>query len=277
MRIFISWSGERSGRVATVLQAWIPRVVQAVRPWLSSASIDPGARWGAEVSEALQDLQFGVLCLTPENITAPWVLFEAGALSKSVSESRLVPYLVGFEARELEGPLAQFQNVQADRRGTYQLVTAINAAAGERGVSSDVLGESFDVWWPRLEPQLREIAAASPAETPTPTRSTDDMLGEVLSLLRAQRLAVSPPTVPVEPEPLSISAGPLREAQVSLGNRVRALRVQRGLSQSDVARLSGISQAYVSQVETGRIYPTSWVLVAIATVLGMTPEDLTAP
>jgi DNA-binding XRE family transcriptional regulator len=217
-----------------------------------------------------------VLCLTPENITAPWVLFEAGALSKSVSESRLVPYLVGFEARELEGPLAQFQNVQADRLGTYQLITAINAAAAERGVSGDVVRESFDVWWPRLEPQLRDITASSAAETPAPTRSTDDMLGEVLSLLRAQRLNVSPTTAPIETEPLSVSAGPLREAQVSLGNRVRALRVPRGLSQSDVARLSGISQAYVSQVETGRIYPTPWVLIAIARVLGVTAEDLTA-
>src|SRR5256885_9978499 len=187
MRIFISWSGERSGRVATALQTWIPKVVQAVQPWLSSSSIDPGSRWGVEVSQALQDLQFGVLCLTPENITAPWVLFEAGALSKAVTESRLVPYLLSFDARELQGPLAQFQNVQADQLGTYQLVTAINAAAGDRGVAADVFAESFEVWWPRLEPQLREISGAVPAETPVPTRSSEDNLGEGLYLLRTQR------------------------------------------------------------------------------------------
>jgi len=91
MRVFISWSGEHSGEVAKALQQWLPRVLQAVRPWLSSASIDPGARWSDEVAGALEELNFGILCLTPENLTSAWLLFEAGALSKTVSESRVVP------------------------------------------------------------------------------------------------------------------------------------------------------------------------------------------
>ena len=97
MRVFISWSGSRSNSLATFLEQWIPRVIQVVEPWVSSASIDPGTRWSDEVSRALEDLQFGILCLTPENLTSPWILFEAGALSKIVLKSHVVPYLFGFE------------------------------------------------------------------------------------------------------------------------------------------------------------------------------------
>src|SRR5436190_23030180 len=91
MRIFISWSQEPSGTVAAALQRWIPMVMQAVQPWISSASIEPGARWTGAVAGALQDMQFGVICLTPGNTTSPWILFEAGALSKLFQKVVLFP------------------------------------------------------------------------------------------------------------------------------------------------------------------------------------------
>lgn len=271
MRIFISWSGDRSGKLATALQQWIPKVLQIVRPWISSASIDPGARWSVEIGQALEENQFGVLCLTPENLTAPWILFEAGALSKAVSQARVIPYLLAFDARELQGPLAQFQALQADRIGTLQLVSTVNTAAGERSIPGDVLAESFELWWPRLEPVLREIAASKPAEAPAPARTNEDMLGEVLSLLRSQRA----PAPPLEPEPALATTLPFEPA-LSVGTRARVLRLSRGLSQADVARLAGISQAYISGIETGRYYPTPWVRDAVARVLGVAPDELTA-
>jgi hypothetical protein len=190
MRIFISWSGHRSGKVAGHLLQWLPKVIQFVRPWVSSSSIDPGTRWSIEIGQALEENHFGILCLTPENLTAPWILFEAGALSKAVSHARIIPYLLGFDPRELQGPLAQFQAVQADRTGTLQLLVSLNTAAAE---PLDALEETFDLWWPRLEPQLQEIAAAAPIEVVSPARSVDDMLGEVLSLFRAQQRVMPQP------------------------------------------------------------------------------------
>jgi DNA-binding XRE family transcriptional regulator len=263
MKIFISWSGERSGRVATALATWLPKVIQAVRPWLSSASIDPGTRWNEEVTQALEELQCGVLCLTPENLSAPWILFEAGALSKAVSVSRVIPYLLGFEPRELQGPLAQFQAVRADETGTLRLVSAINTAGGSTFLSPEVLGEAFQVWWPQLAQEIAELAASSLPNTPVPQRSVESMMGEVLELLRAQRLPTGEPDV--QRNWISGTAG----GGEGFGDLIRHLRRQRIFTQQELAERIQISQAHLSQIESGKVIPSFAVLKKLAAALGI--------
>ena len=91
MEIFISWSGPRSKAIAKALNDWMPKVIQGVKPWMSP-DIPSGARWQAEIADRLDKNMVGVVCLTPENLNAPWLLFEAGALSKHVSDSRVCTY-----------------------------------------------------------------------------------------------------------------------------------------------------------------------------------------
>lgn len=79
LRIFISWSGERSRTVAEALHQWLADVLHVVEPWLSAADIEKGSKWAQAVTGELERASFAVLCLTPENLTAPWLLFEAGA------------------------------------------------------------------------------------------------------------------------------------------------------------------------------------------------------
>lgn len=266
MQVFVSWSGERSSELATLLKNWLPKVLQAARPWISSASIDAGTRWSSEVAQALQQIQFGIVCLTPENLLAPWILFEAGALSKIVSETRVVPYLLGLEPRELEGPLAQFQAVRADKTGTKSLVQSINSAASERAISGEALNETFEMWWPKLEADLRQLLASPvTTETPRPLRTTEDMLGEVLELLRGQRL-VSPP----ELEAPSLDP----ESGHGLGERVRRFRLLRNLTQAEVAERTGFSQSYISQLESGRIVPNNYLLRELAEALEVDPMEI---
>ena len=54
---------------------------------MSDEDIDKGAVWFGEIYKALDASKFGVIALTAEKQDAPWVLFEAGALTK-VSISR---------------------------------------------------------------------------------------------------------------------------------------------------------------------------------------------
>jgi TIR domain-containing protein len=93
MKVFISHSGPRSRAIALALKDWMPLVLHYVDPWVSQKDIAAGDRWAVEVGTKLNDSNFGIICLTPENLNASWLLFEAGAISKSFDEGAVCPYL----------------------------------------------------------------------------------------------------------------------------------------------------------------------------------------
>lgn len=132
----------------------------------------------------LQDLKTGVLCLTPDNLNAPWILFEAGALSKALDDSLVCPYLFGIETAEVQWPLAQFQLEKAEEDGTRRLMTTINNAAGDAKLSEARFNQAFDMWWPKLRDQLRGI---KPSKASVPKRDDRELLEEILGTVRAIR------------------------------------------------------------------------------------------
>lgn len=69
MKVFISWSGPRSKAVAEALRDWLPDVMQALKPWVSSEDIRKGKQWNLELTRELEGTHVGVICLTPENLT----------------------------------------------------------------------------------------------------------------------------------------------------------------------------------------------------------------
>src|SRR6187551_2697355 len=126
--VFLTFSGERSKMVAEALRKWLPTVIQRCSPWLAAKDIHAGQRWRAEIDGKLGSTGFGVLCLTKENVAAPWVTFEAGALSAAIGPARVVPYCFGLKPTDYSDPLGGFQGVEADRQGTFDLVRSLNAA-----------------------------------------------------------------------------------------------------------------------------------------------------
>lgn len=101
MKVFISWSGDLSHKVAVILRDWLPSVIQSLESYVSSEDIDKGARWSTDISKELEDSSFGILCITRENLDPPWLNFEAGALSKSVDRSRVSPFLFGVKRSDI--------------------------------------------------------------------------------------------------------------------------------------------------------------------------------
>jgi hypothetical protein len=81
MKIFLSWSGHKSHEIALVFRDWFPSIIQSIDPYVSSEDIDKGARWSTDIAKELENSTFGILCVTKDNINAPWLTFEAGALS----------------------------------------------------------------------------------------------------------------------------------------------------------------------------------------------------
>ena len=182
MEVFFSWSGHRSEKVAEALHAWLPSVIQSVDPFMSASDIEKGSRWPLELASHLENARFGLICLTQENLQAPWLLFEAGALSKSIENSRVVPYLYGVSQTQLQGPLAQFQGAFADKSSTLDIVKSINGVLEGNGLGPVRLERAFETWWPQLE-QALEVIPESTEEAP-PSRGDRDILEEILRLCR---------------------------------------------------------------------------------------------
>jgi hypothetical protein len=202
MEVFISWSGERSRAVAEALKSWLSDIYFDVRSWMSSHDIAAGSRWATDLADQLSSSNFGVLCLTPENLNAPWVLFEAGSLAKALDVARVVPYRFGLTEIDLRYPLAQFQGVDADQSGTFKLLESINAVRDDP-LNSDRLYRLFAKWWPDLQ---NKLAAIPPSVSRNlPTRSERELLEEVLQLVRSLHNTQETP----DPPPSALVTDPI--------------------------------------------------------------------
>jgi hypothetical protein len=183
MKIFISWSENRSQAMAAALRDWLPLVLHYAKPWLSQTDIRAGDRWALEIAKELENSFFGVICLTRDNLDSPWILFEAGALAKSIEKGAVIPLLLDLDFSELIGPLAQFQAKKTERNSVYEVVRAINERS-EVPVEEGRLLQLFEFLWPQLEAKFRAIPSHQ-GESPIPPRSQKAILEDLVITLRA--------------------------------------------------------------------------------------------
>jgi len=158
VQIFISWSGERSKALARALKDWLPNVIQASKPWLSE-DLPKGTRWSQVVGEKLASSGVGILCVTPENVDAPWLQFEAGALSNKFDDARVCPLLLDMAPEQLDGPLTQFQLTTTSEMDVRRLVADLNDLLGPTRLSDMVLQKAFGRYWPDLETEVQKASA----------------------------------------------------------------------------------------------------------------------
>lgn len=187
MKIFISWSGERSQKLAEALREWLPLVLHYAKPWLSKSDIKAGDRWGVEVAKELQESNFGIICVTKDNLTSPWILFESGALAKSMEDGRVIPLLLDLDFKEISGPLAQFQAKKADQSGIKELVISLNKSAQEPD-PEDRLAKIFDPLYADLGKMISEIPTSNMPQKHT--RPQGEILEELVSGVRSVELRV---------------------------------------------------------------------------------------
>lgn len=183
MKVFISWSGDVSRELAEVLRDWLPQVVQAAKPYFTPNDVEKGARWSQEIASELETSHVGILCLTRENVESPWLLFEAGALSKSLDKARVCPMLFGISNAEVSGPLRQFQTTSFQKTELKKLVALINHHSDGLKLTEKALDAAFEKWWPDLEESVKAIVE-SVSEPAQPLRSDRELLEEVLELSR---------------------------------------------------------------------------------------------
>jgi len=184
MKVFISWSGPHSKRLGEVLRDWLPGVLQLVTPYFTPSDIEKGTRWSTDIAKELSESHVGILCVTRDNIHSDWLLFEAGALSKSLEKSHVCPVLFGIANTDLTGPLKQFQTAVFEKSDMHRLLGVINGRIDENKLPQKTLDAVFEKWWPDLEEKIEQILS-DVSEPQEPVRSDRELLEEVLQLSRA--------------------------------------------------------------------------------------------
>ncbi len=128
--VFISWSGDVSRRIASILHEWLPTVIQMAEPFMSEKDIDAGARGLEEIADQLKCIQTGIICVTANNQEGSWLNFEAGALSKMIERTHVIPMTFDLEKGQIKNPLGQFQAKQFIEEDMLATVKTVNKALG---------------------------------------------------------------------------------------------------------------------------------------------------
>lgn len=63
-------------------------------------------------------------------------------------------------------------------------------------------------------------------------------------------------------------------AEHRLGNRLKEIRTQRGLTQTDLAAMAGVSRKTINTVENSVFVPSTILALTLAKVLNTTVEEL---
>ena len=165
MKVFISWSGERSKKVALIFRDWLPTVIQAIDPFVSSEDIEQGARWNTDIAQELKESSFGLICVTKDNLDSQWLNFEAGALSKSIDNSYVAPLLFDLKPSDLKiSPISQFQATSFSKEDMKRLIETLNKATGN-SLNAARLDKAFELCYPDLEKSIAELQEDSLEET----------------------------------------------------------------------------------------------------------------
>jgi hypothetical protein len=236
-KVFVSWSGSLSKKVAEVFRDWIQNVLQNAQPFLSSEDIDKGGQWWIAINDELASSGVGVVCLTSENLDARWLLFESGALAKGLQQARICTLLINVKAEQVTPPLSMFQATLPTKADMFRLVKTINVALGEKGLTETRLEQSFSHWWGAFEKNFTEALESEKHVTKLPKRSNEEMLAEILEICRSlQRNANAqrPPTT-------------LQELLEQTGGKLGDVTVRRGSDfTKQPAQARALSEMYYS-------------------------------
>jgi hypothetical protein len=185
MNVFISWSGDLSKKVATAVKIWVENTLQNVSAFMSHEDIDKGSFWFNSVSDILKETSIGILCLTSENKKSPWILFEAGALSKGLSKSRVCPLLIDLQHSDVGQPLSQFNGSYPVKDDMEKIILLINKELGESRLSDLRIKSAFEIWWPKFSEEFSKIMDSARTAPIEPEPTSEEMLKEILEISRS--------------------------------------------------------------------------------------------
>ncbi len=193
MKVFICWGGKLSKEVASILHEYIHKIIQSLEVFVSQHDIDSGARWNFRLVEELSNTNFGILCLTPENLNNTWLLFEAGALSKNTECNVCGLLLRGLSPSSIKDPLGQFQHRAFIESDFLTLLYDLNKRI-DRPLDQTELRDIFQKMWPDIQDRYEKALSDTEEAESLPQRDQKEILEEILSSVRSfgRQLAAIP-------------------------------------------------------------------------------------
>ena len=195
MRVFMSWSGDLSKQIADCLNKWIPCLLQTVEIFYSPDDIEKGENWDQRISSELTSCNFGIICLTAENVSAPWVNFEAGAIAKAL-ESRVATLMININPSDIKGPLSRYQATKLEKDDFFHLIQDINTTC-DSPIERDRLSTTFEGLWSSIEKELNGILQFYRPSTKVSKKAVESAssiaIEEILQLVRKQTTILSSP------------------------------------------------------------------------------------
>jgi hypothetical protein len=160
-KVFISWSKPISNAIAVCLRDWLNEALPRVEVWISSTDIALGRIWLFELLKSLKESSVGIICLTSENLTSPFIHFETGALlAQEVDQSQICVFRYDVEENNVPAPLNIFQYNKFDKYGTLNLLKTINDhLSEEQRIPNPHLESYFEATWLNFEESVRKAVA----------------------------------------------------------------------------------------------------------------------
>lgn len=192
MNIFISWSGEVSKNIANLLKKWIPHFFESVEVFFSPEDIEKGQNWNKRITEELANCNYGIVCLTTDNKSAPWINFEAGAIANAF-DSKVTALLVDVNPSDIQGPLSMFQATKLDKDDIYNLFRGINRNT-EKPRDEETLRSLFNLLWGKMDEDFHNVIESTSTKTKVKEKvDQDEILESILLAVREQGRMLSDP------------------------------------------------------------------------------------
>lgn len=165
-KIFISWSGDNSKEIAKEIKKSFENKIfkdTGLSCFVSDVDISSGDDWWNKIKKELKKCKLGIVCITKENLKAPWIYFESGAMV--ARELRVIPLLVNCGVKLLrETPIASKHMVDFYNREQFiKMVQNINnnlALTNNSNENLETLAKKeYKNLISRLAPTLKQLKA----------------------------------------------------------------------------------------------------------------------
>ncbi len=160
--LFISWSGKHSKIIASHLKTTLEEIFgnEDFSVFMSEKDIESGTEWFRIIKNHLTNSSCAIIVLTKENTSAPWVLFESGAMAINHEDKRVIPILFEVDIEE-KSPLSHYNHIKFSKDGFEKMILDIKKFCKFKKMTNSqlltVVNESFSKFNDKITKNLDEL------------------------------------------------------------------------------------------------------------------------